>query len=98
MPSVCVRAKCTASASMRLLSRRAPRRGQVWLVLLESGNSWLGPKVHGIADRTTELSFLYQAASWKTARRVVAQVGGHFGDLFPRVGFIVTNLAADSER
>jgi hypothetical protein len=36
---------------------------------------------------------LYQAASWKTARRVVAKVEFHFGELFPRVGFIVTNLS-----
>ena len=36
--------------------------------------------------------FLYQAASWKTARRVVAKVEHHPGELFPRVGFIVTNL------
>jgi hypothetical protein len=35
--------------------------------------------------------FLYQAASWKTARRVVAKVEFHVGELFPRVGFIVTN-------
>ena len=41
-------------------------------------------------------SFLYQAASWKTARRVVAKVEFHFGELFPRVGFIVTTLAADN--
>jgi hypothetical protein len=40
--------------------------------------------------------FLYQAASWKTARRVVANVEFHFGELFPRVGFIVTNLETDS--
>jgi hypothetical protein len=37
------------------------------------------------------IGFLYQAASWKTARRVVAKVEFHFGELFPRVGFIVTN-------
>ena len=36
--------------------------------------------------------FLYQAAGWKTARRVVAKVEHHPGELFPRVGFIVTNL------
>ena len=36
--------------------------------------------------------FLYQAASLKTARRVVAKVEFHAGELFPRVGFIVTNL------
>lgn len=41
-------------------------------------------------------SFLYQAASWKTARRVVAKVAFHLGELFPRVGFIVTNLETDS--
>ena len=40
--------------------------------------------------------FLYQAASWKTARRVVAKVEFHFGELFPRVGFVVTNLETDS--
>jgi hypothetical protein len=41
-------------------------------------------------------SFLYQAASWKTARRVVAKVDFHAGELFPRVGFIVTKLTFPS--
>jgi hypothetical protein len=41
-------------------------------------------------------SLRYQAASWKTARRVVAKVEFHFGELFPRVGFIVTTLEMDS--
>jgi len=36
--------------------------------------------------------FMYQAASWDQARRVVAKVEWHEGELFPRVGFIVTNL------
>src|SRR5712692_217077 len=40
--------------------------------------------------------FLYQAASWKTARRVVAKVEHHAGELFPRVGFMVTNLTLPS--
>jgi len=40
--------------------------------------------------------FLYQAASWKTARRVVTKVEFHAGELFPRVGFIVTNLETPS--
>jgi hypothetical protein len=35
---------------------------------------------------------LYQAVGWKTKRRVVAKVEHHSGELFPRVGFIVTNL------
>ncbi|OLD61576.1 MAG: hypothetical protein AUI53_05200 [Acidobacteria bacterium 13_1_40CM_2_60_7] len=37
-------------------------------------------------------SFLYQAVSWKTARRMVAKVEHHLAELFPRVGFILTNL------
>jgi hypothetical protein len=37
-------------------------------------------------------SFHYQADSWTTPRRVVAKVEHHVGELFPRVGFIVTNL------
>jgi hypothetical protein len=41
-------------------------------------------------------SFLYQAASWKKARRVVAKVEHHQGELFPRGGFIVTNLSLPS--
>jgi hypothetical protein len=40
-------------------------------------------------------SFLYQAAGWNKARRVVAKVEFHSGELFPRVGFIVTNLETD---
>ena len=40
-------------------------------------------------------AFLYQAASWK-ARRVVAKVEFHVGELFPRMGFIVTNLSLSS--
>ena len=40
--------------------------------------------------------FLYQAESWKTARRVLAKVEHHPGELFPRVGFIVTNLTLPS--
>ena len=38
-------------------------------------------------------SFQYQAESWTTPRRVVAKVEHHVGELFPRVGFIVTNLS-----
>jgi hypothetical protein len=37
-------------------------------------------------------SFQYQADSWTTPRRIVAKVEHHAGELFPRVGFIVTNL------
>ncbi|MGH9480739.1 MAG: transposase [Terriglobales bacterium] len=41
-------------------------------------------------------SFLERAASWKVARRTVAKVEHHAGELFPRVGFIVTNVTLPS--
>ena len=41
--------------------------------------------------------FWYQAGSWNRARRVVAKVEWHRGELFPRVGFIVTNMSAGPE-
>ena len=42
-------------------------------------------------------SFQYQAKSWQRARRVVAKVEWHAGELFPRIGFIVTNLNKHSK-
>ena len=36
--------------------------------------------------------FSYRAKSWKRSRRVVAKIEWHAGELFPRTGFIVTNL------
>jgi hypothetical protein len=36
--------------------------------------------------------FLYKAESWARPRRVVAKIEHHKGELFPRVGFVVTNL------
>ena len=41
--------------------------------------------------------FAYQAQSWSTPRRVVAKVEWHQGELFPRVGFIVTNLSCPTK-
>jgi hypothetical protein len=43
-------------------------------------------------------SFSYQAGSWTRKRRVVAKVEWHPGELYPRVGFIVTNLSRPAER
>ena len=41
--------------------------------------------------------FNYQAASWDRPRRVIAKVEWHPGELFPRVGFIVTNMSARAQ-
>jgi hypothetical protein len=33
----------------------------------------------------------YQAKSWRRHRRVVAKIEWHRGELFPHIGFVVTN-------
>jgi len=43
-------------------------------------------------------SFSYQAGSWSKPRRVVAKVEWHPGELYPRIGFIVTNMTRPAER
>ena len=50
------------------------------------------------AVRRFHASFSYQAASWNKPRRVVAKVEWHPGELYPRVGFIVTNMTRPPER
>jgi hypothetical protein len=42
-------------------------------------------------------SFSYRAQSWNKSRHVVAKVKWHPGELHPRVGFIVANLARSAE-
>jgi hypothetical protein len=39
---------------------------------------------------------LYQAASWKRARRVGTKVEFHVGELSPRIGLIMTHLSLRS--
>ena len=55
-----------------------------------------GRPPHHVVRRYT--SFHYRAKSWSKARRVVAKVEFHPGELFPRVGFIVTNRSLPNER
>lgn len=43
------------------------------------------------------VEFEYQAASWDKEQRVIAKIEWHPGELFPRVGFIVTNLPMDPD-
>jgi hypothetical protein len=42
--------------------------------------------------------FSYRAKSWRRQRRVIAKIEWHQGELFPRVGFIITNLSARAEK
>jgi hypothetical protein len=43
--------------------------------------------------RRSYASFTYQAGSWSRPRQVIAKVEWHPGELYPRVGFIVTNMS-----
>jgi len=47
--------------------------------------------------RRSYANFTYQAASWTKPRRVVAKFEWHPGELYPCVGFIVTNMARPAE-
>ena len=48
--------------------------------------------------RVFHASFSFRAATWDKPRRVVAKVEWHPGELYPKVGFIVTNLSRPAER
>src|SRR5689334_23504393 len=68
---------------------------------------WISARGLGLSGTSTHLtrqlsgthyaSFRYQAQSWRKPRHVVAKVEWHPGELYPRVGFIVTNLARSAE-
>jgi hypothetical protein len=47
--------------------------------------------------RRAYANFTYQAGSWSKPRRIVSKVEWHPGELYPRIGFIVTNMARRAE-
>jgi hypothetical protein len=51
----------------------------------------VGPPSNDV--RRSYASFTYQAGSWSRPRRVIAKVEWHPGELYPRVGFIITNMS-----
>jgi len=50
----------------------------------------------GLEDPQLHARQRRQAGTWGKARRVVAKIEHHQAELFPRVGFIVTNLRRDA--
>ena len=48
--------------------------------------------------RRFHANFSDQAGTWAKPRRVIAKVEWHPGELYPRVGFIVTNMSRPAER
>ena len=50
----------------------------------------------GVQVRVIE--FHYQAESWDKPRSVICKIEWHIGELFPRVGFIVTNSNIEAHK
>jgi hypothetical protein len=79
-----------------------PAAGGVPYAIRIPANKTLELEIEDLVSRTPgrpsrkpvvrDKSLSYQADRWTTPRRVVAEVEHHLGELFPRVGFIVTNL------
>ncbi|MEW6040987.1 MAG: transposase [Elusimicrobiota bacterium] len=71
-------------------------------------NAKLSEKVEGYAKRPAGrpgnkpvikyLSFQYRADSREKERRVVVKIEHHKGELFPRIGYIVTSMKWDNRR
>ena len=72
--------------AIRLKSNPVLERRIARLLVRPVGRPSRRPKVFYVG-------FHYQAKSWDRRRRVVAKVEWRANELFPRVGFIVTNLA-----
>ena len=72
--------------AIRLKSNPVLERRIARLLVRPVGRPSRRPKVFYVG-------FHYQAKSWDRKRRVVAKVEWHANELFPRVGFIVTNPA-----
>jgi hypothetical protein len=84
------------------IERALLRNGNVYYAIRLKGNNILYKHIEHLLTRPVGRppkkpivrygSFQYQAASWSKSRRVVAKVEWHADELFPRIGFIVTNL------
>ena len=78
-------------------------QGKIGYAIRLPANQVVQEQIQPLLERPTEWpsrepivsyhDFAYQAQSWHLPRRVVAKVEWHQGELFPRVGFIVTNLS-----
>ena len=77
-------------------------QGKIGYAIRLPANQVIQEQIQPLLERPTEWpsrepivsyhDFAYQAQSWHLPRRVVAKVEWHQGELFPRVGFIVTKL------
>ncbi len=77
--------------TIRLPANAVLQQSITWLLKLP-----VGRPPHEV--RRYHASFSYRAGTWSKARRVVAKVEWHPGELYPHVGFIVTNMTRPAER
>ena len=99
--------RCCCSGVTLLLPSRSYteclEQGKIGCAIRLPANQVIQEQIQPLLERPTEWpsrepivsyhDFAYQAQSWHLPRRVVAKVEWHQGELFPRVGFIVTNLS-----
>jgi len=71
-------------------------QGKVSRIYFRADAAFAMPEVYQL--RRLHANFSYQARTWTKPRRVIAKVEWHPGELYPRVGFIVTNMSRQPER
>lgn len=69
---------------------RLPSNNSLKKIILPHLNRPIGPPP-GDGVQVKVVEFQYQAEKWSKPRRVVCKIEWHLGELFPGVGFIVTN-------
>ena len=111
LPKNTLQGPCTHRASRRQAQavqtyRATLRENREKLSFVRPPCRWLhraSIRQHGLGRPSNDVrrfhaNFTYQAGSWTKPRRVIAKVEWHPGELYPRVGFIVTNLSRPAER
>jgi Transposase DDE domain group 1 len=88
--------RCTSSSKPRA-SLYDPVAGQPGLAGQDRLSARAPDRTAAARGAPSYASFGYRAESWTKSRRVVAKVEWHPGELYLRVGFIVTNLARPAE-
>ena len=84
-----------------VVARYQGKASRIYFQVLQSRIGYLLTRAVGRPPhhvRRFHANFSYQAGTWTKPRRVIAKVEWHPGELYPRVGFIVTNMSRPAER
>ena len=100
--------RADAAYAIPALYKRLEETGYFYAIRLRANNVLCEQIAHRLtrpAGRPSQTKvkrfhedFRYQAASWDKARRLIAKIEWHPSELFPRVGFIVTNLPMEPDK